>query len=143
MREPRSPQDPEHRLPSTGQRTDRTNQQIVSVSPQSTVLHIGRAHPVLPFFIPQYSSSSHQGQTGTDDAWARVAASTIGEYTARMINILRTTHDLARQHLKTYQEAEIRVHDQLRLGAPFQVGDSVWLHQELPPRGSPSKFYHP
>ncbi len=71
------------------------------------------------------------------------ATSTVGEYTARMIDILRTTHDLARQHLKTYQEAEIRVHDQLRLGAPFQVGDSVWLHQELPPRGRPSKFHHP
>ncbi len=32
---------------------------------------------------------------------------------------LRTTHDLARQRLRAYQEAEIRVHDQQRLGAPY------------------------
>ncbi len=66
------------------------------------------------------------------------ATSTVGEYTARMIDILRTTHDLARQHLKTYQEAEIRVHDQLRLGTPFKVGDSVWLTKNYHHEGAPA-----
>ncbi len=52
------------------------------------------------------------------------APSTVGEHAARMIDILRTTHDLARQHLKTYEESETRVNDPLRLEKPSQVGDS-------------------
>ncbi len=75
--------------------------------------------------------------------WGEPTASTPGEYAERMIDILRTTHDLARQHLRTYLEAEIRVHDQQRLGAPYQPGDLAWLHQEFPPRGLSSKFHRP
>ncbi len=46
-----------------------------------------------------------------------------------MFDTLRTTHDLAGQHLCAYQDAVIRVHDQQRLGAPYQTLDTVWLNQ--------------
>ncbi len=88
VRAPRSPQNPDHRLPSTGQRANRRNQQIVSISSQSVrtcgaVRHMGRAHPILPLFIPQYSPSSYRGHTGTDVTWERVTATTRSAYPAK------------------------------------------------------------
>ncbi len=47
------------------------------------VRHIGRAHPILPLFILQYSPSSYRGHTGTDDTWARVEATTRSAYPAK------------------------------------------------------------
>ncbi len=132
MRAPRSPQNPDHRQPSTGQRANRTNQRIVSISSQSVRTYArydiwDELNPYCPFsyrstgVTPALMALGHELQLPLDlhTPPNAPATSTVGEYTARIIGILRTTHDLARQHLKTYQEAEIRVHDQLRLGGTF------------------------
>ncbi len=128
--------------PQGNGQTKRTNRSQVSLL--KAFVHTARYDiwdELIPYCLFSYRSTVHQA-TGITPALMTLghelqlpldlhtppnapAISKVGAYTARMIDILRTTHDLARQHLKTYQEAEITVHDQLRLGAPFQVDDSV------------------
>ncbi len=63
LRAPRSPKGPEHRLPRTKHRTDRTNQQIASGSPQSVrtygaVRSVGEK-PTLAILQPHNTSITH------------------------------------------------------------------------------------
>ena len=60
-----------------------------------------------------------------------------------MTNILENAYCHVHLTMGLKQEHQKELYDQKRHGDPYNVGDLVWLHSPVVPRGSSRKLYHP
>jgi len=64
-------------------------------------------------------------------------------YVARLRESLEKAYTLARQNLKTAAGRQKEMYDRKAHGEPYEVGDKVWLHSTVIPRGKAKKLHCP
>ena len=70
-------------------------------------------------------------------------ACTLGDYAHTLQNNLTEAYVLARRKGITEHNRQKALYDVKVHGAPYQVGDWVWLHSPAVPRGQCRKLHHP
>ena len=70
-------------------------------------------------------------------------ACTLGDYAHTLRNNLTEAYVLARRKGITEHNRQKALYDVKVHGAPYQVGDWVWLHSPAVPRGQCRKLHHP
>ena len=60
-----------------------------------------------------------------------------------MANVLENAYRHVRSTMGLKQEHQKELYDRKRHGDPYKVGDLVWLHSPVVPRGSSRKLHHP
>ena len=60
-----------------------------------------------------------------------------------MTNVLENAYHHVHLTMSLKQEHQKELYDQKRDGDPYKVGDLVWLHSPVVPRGSSRKLHHP
>ena len=76
---------------------------------------------------------------GTNQPQRRTVSSFVGDTSSVLENAYRHVHDTMR--LK--QDHQKELYDRKRHGEFYQVGDLVWLHSSVVPRGASQKFHRP
>ena len=71
------------------------------------------------------------------------AVHSMGAYAMQLQNLLLTAYDLVRDHITTQHQRQKTLYDKKVHGKSYKLGDLVWLHSPVPPRGSSHKLYHP
>ena len=64
------------------------------------------------------------------------------EYAANLRSRLCAAYDHVRDHINTAQARQKEFYDQRVHGKPHSIGDQVWLHSPVVPRGGSKKFHH-
>ena len=65
----------------------------------------------------------------------------VSEYVLHLGRRLHRAFVSARDHLQTAHRRQKEYYDRKAYGTPFQAGDLVWLHSEVPAPGIPAKFH--
>ena len=65
------------------------------------------------------------------------------EYAALIRNTLEDAYSSVREHMTAKQEHQKEMYDQKVHGKLYEVGDLVWLHSSVVPRGQSKKLHHP
>ena len=60
-----------------------------------------------------------------------------------MANVLENAYRHVHSTMGLKQEHQKELYDRKRHGDPYKVGDLVWLHSPVIPRGSSRKLHHP
>ena len=68
---------------------------------------------------------------------------TTPQYVVRLRQSLEKAYTLARQNLKTAAGRQKEMYDHKTHGEPYKVGDKVWLHSTVIPRGRAKKLHYP
>jgi hypothetical protein len=65
------------------------------------------------------------------------------QYVKNVRKTLESAYQRVRQHLNTQHRRQKQIYDRKVEGAPYAVGDKVWLHSPAVPRGRSKKFFRP
>jgi len=68
---------------------------------------------------------------------------TVPQYVAQLRQSLEKAYKLTRENLKTAAGRQKERYDRKRHGDPYKVGDKVWLHSTVIPRGRAKKLHCP
>jgi len=67
----------------------------------------------------------------------------VPQYVVQLRKSLEKAHNLARQNLKTAAGRQKERYDRNAHGEPYKIGDKVWLHSTVVPRGRAKKLHCP
>ena len=96
-------------------------------------------------YSPFYLMYGHQVNLPVDLMYGSTPheACTLGDYAHTLRNNLTEAYVLARRKGITEHNRQKALYDVKVHGAPYQVGDWVWLHSPAVPRGQCRKLHHP
>ena len=66
-----------------------------------------------------------------------------GEHAQNLKESLQDTYDTVRNTAGMQQQRQKDLYDKLAHGKPYNIGDYVWLHSPVMPRGGSRKLHHP
>ena len=69
--------------------------------------------------------------------------STPSKYAAELRIRLEQAYHSVRQHMSLRQQRQKELYDKNKTGSPLKIGDKVWLHSTVVPRGKSRKFHCP
>ena len=69
--------------------------------------------------------------------------STPSKYAAELRIRLEQAYHSVRQHMSLRQQRQKELYDKNKTGSPLKIGDKVWLHSTVVPRGKSHKFHCP
>jgi len=96
-------------------------------------------------FTPFFLMFGRQARVPADVMYAtdKPDGTTHGEFAATLKTTLENAYQLVRDNTGMKQERQKDYYDKRVHGKPFSVGDQVWLHSPVVPRGKSKKLHHP
>ncbi len=70
-------------------------------------------------------------------------SSSTSEFSQSLRSRLDKSYSRVREHMKIAQQRQKTLYDHRKQGAPYNVGDRVWLHVSVVPRGASRKLHRP